>query len=236
MLTQSAISATRRHLRPVKRAAKALGLWPRDKFDDYLAHCRGIIHIGANEGQERDKYAAHGLPVVWIEPIPDVCERLIANIAAHPDQRAIQALITDKDGKVSTLHVSSNHGASSSILDLHLHREIWPEVTFTRDVRLKSSTLPSALQAAGVDPAGYDAIVLDIQGAELLALKGAAPLLQGIHYVQTEAADFEAYKGGATVAEIAAFMGPHGFRLAGKKTTAGRRGLGFYYELLFRRP
>src|SRR6516225_11709594 len=96
-----------------------------------LKKSRGVIHVGANDGEERHWYDGYGLKVVWIEPIPDVFERLVENIRDFPDQRAINALITNEDGALCTLHISNNSGHSSSILDLHLHKDIWPEVSFT---------------------------------------------------------------------------------------------------------
>ena len=108
----------------------------------------------------------HRLKVIWIEPIPEVFQRLVENIHDLPDQRAINALITNEDGTLCTLHISNNSGASSSILELHLHKDIWPEVTRTHDIVMRSSRLPTAL--ANVDLAQYDAMVLDTQGSELL--------------------------------------------------------------------
>ena len=40
--------------------------------DDFLRDVTGVVHVGANTGQERDKYARHGLSVIWVEPIPDI--------------------------------------------------------------------------------------------------------------------------------------------------------------------
>ena len=40
--------------------------------DRFLKKATGIIHVGANTGQEINLYAQYGLPVVWIEPIPDI--------------------------------------------------------------------------------------------------------------------------------------------------------------------
>lgn len=40
--------------------------------NSFLSKGRGVIHVGANAGQERELYAAFGLHVIWIEPIPDV--------------------------------------------------------------------------------------------------------------------------------------------------------------------
>ncbi|MDD9877269.1 MAG: FkbM family methyltransferase [Magnetovibrio sp.] len=163
--------------------------------DDFLKSCRGVIHVGANTGQERDLYAAHDLDVVWIEPIPDVFATLAANTDAYPRQAALRALITERAGDTHTLHVANNEGASSSILELDQHRDIWPEVDYVADIELVSESLPSALAAAGIDTGRHDALIIDTQGTELMVLEGAAPMLAQFTHVRTEAADFPAYKG-----------------------------------------
>jgi 2-O-methyltransferase len=43
-------------------------------------------------GQERELYAAFGLRVVWIEPIPEVFESLKLNICPYPKQCAYRYL------------------------------------------------------------------------------------------------------------------------------------------------
>src|SRR5215472_4628952 len=40
--------------------------------DSFLRGVSGVIHVGANTGQERELYEKFGLHVVWIEPIPEV--------------------------------------------------------------------------------------------------------------------------------------------------------------------
>jgi FkbM family methyltransferase len=159
--------------------------------DRFLRDARGVIHAGANTGQERDIYAAHNLDVLWLEPIPQVFEVLSENIRDLPRQRAIQALVTDKDGETYDFHVATNGGASSSILDLDLHRDIWPDVTYDHRLILQSHTLDTLLQVHSIDPAGYDALVMDTQGSELLVLKGSTRLLPRIKFIKTEAADFQ---------------------------------------------
>jgi FkbM family methyltransferase len=204
--------------------------------ETFLKGARGVIHVGANTGQERHVYARLGLPVVWIEPIPAVFQQLLANIAPFPAQRAISALITDQDGERITLNIASNGGASSSILALADHSDVWPDVVFTGSVELISQTLPAALETAGVDPAGYDVLVMDTQGSELMVLQGARPLLGGLRTIKTEAADFEAYAGCARVAEIEAFLAGAGFVTQRKDAFAHRSQGGAYYDLLFTRP
>jgi FkbM family methyltransferase len=203
--------------------------------DDYLRLCSGVIHVGANIGQERDNYARHNLKVAWIEPIPELFETLRQNIRPLPEQVAINALIADQDGKSYNLHVANNDGASSSILDLLGHKEIWPDVHYVRDVAVKSSTLKTALETWGIDPGLYDALVLDTQGSELLVLQGAKDILHRFRYIKTEAADFESYVNCATVAQLCSYLKSFGFQVKRKDRFARRAAGGAYYDILFER-
>jgi len=78
--------------------------------DSFLNRIAGIIHVGANTGQERQLYASKGLPVLWVEPIPEVYRKLMANLRDFPNQRAIQALLYDKDGAQVSLNIANNGG------------------------------------------------------------------------------------------------------------------------------
>lgn len=207
--------------------------FPREDEDAYLASSTGVIHVGANIGQERHAYAAHQLPVIWIEPIAEQFKTLQSNIATFPGQIAINALISDKDDAPTTLHVSNNDGRSSSIFDLHQHADIWPSVHYVNDVEMRSSTLGTALNRAKIDITQYDTLVLDTQGSELLILRGAESLLEHFRYLKTEAADFEPYKGCATVNYICSFLRPHGFQISAKNRFATHPLGGSYFDLLF---
>jgi FkbM family methyltransferase len=208
---------------------------PPGAADSFLKFSAGVIHVGANTGQERDLYAQHGLRVVWIEPIPEIYNDLLANIRGFSDQIAINALITDLNDKEYDLHVASNDGASSSILELHHHYDIWPQIHYVRDVRLKSSTLPTALEAGGIDFQSYDSLVIDTQGSELQVLAGAADILPHFKWIKTEAADFEAYKRCTTVSELTEYLRRFDFRILQKERFATRAQGGAYYDILFGR-
>ena len=44
--------------------------------NSFLNNVSGVIHIGANSGQEREEYNLYSLDVIWIEPIPKVFKKL----------------------------------------------------------------------------------------------------------------------------------------------------------------
>jgi FkbM family methyltransferase len=204
-------------------------------LDGFLREARGVIHVGAHKGQERHLYAEHDLDVVWIEPIPDVYAVLCSNLADHPRQRALQALVTDEDDRDVTLHVSSNDGGSSSILELNLHQDIWPDITYVGELELRSVTLPTLLERQGVGLDSYDALVLDTQGSELLVLRGAQHLLPSFRYVKVEAADFEAYRGCCQLVDIERFMRRHGFRRHSRAAFATQEGVGTFFDVVYER-
>ncbi|MGQ0457541.1 MAG: FkbM family methyltransferase [Hyphomicrobium sp.] len=214
-----------------RRARARYRIW---KEPDFLQGCRGVIHVGANAGQERDHYDALGLKVIWIEPIAAVFDQLQRNIAGRANQSAIRALITDADGERKVLHIANNNGASSSILDFADHKLIWPEVEYVDAVELETTRLPTALAAHGADIASYDALVLDTQGSELVILKGAAEILGGFRRMVIEASDFNAYEGNPTDKDICAFLAPRGFRLVERRKFA-ESGKGSYFDLHFQR-
>ncbi len=201
----------------------------------FLAGCKGVIHVGANTGQERKVYDRFGLNVIWVEPIPEVFVQLVANIAGYPKQRAIEALVTERDGDHHRLNVASNGGASSSILALHEHKDIWPDVSYVGSVDLVSSTLATLLGEANVDWRQFDVLVMDTQGAELLVLRGAVDLLPRFKFIKTEVADFEAYKNCTQGDEMETFLGQHSFVVARRDVFASRAGGGKYYDMLFKR-
>ena len=205
------------------------------RFDEYLNSCHGILHIGANTGQERDHYQALGLHVVWVEPIPSIYDTLQRNVREYAKQRAIMALVADHDDQNITLNVASNGGASSSIFAMAGHKDLWPDVHYVDQMTLKSVTLPTLVQRENIDLSNYDVLLLDTQGAEFPILKGAESLLKNFRFIQVEAADFEAYAGAAKRGVIVDYLDTFGFRLKREQAIAKSNAIGGYFDLLFER-
>jgi 2-O-methyltransferase len=200
-----------------------------------MRNLQGVIHVGANDGGERDQYASYGWNVLWIEPIPAVFTTLTTAIASYPNQRALQYLVADRDDQAITLHISNNNGASSSIFDFALHKDIWPSVHFTTDLEMKSYTLDTIIEREHINSAEYNGLVLDTQGSELLVLKGARRLLQTMRMVKVEVADFESYVGCPRPEHIAEFLGPYGFREWRRTPFAEHPSSGRYYDIIYLR-
>jgi FkbM family methyltransferase len=222
----------KRAISPYRRVARFVDM-RRYERTTYLRNCRGVIHIGANAGQERNFYDRFGLHVLWVEPIPTVFAELAANIKNFPKQKALQALVSIHDDEVVEFQISSNSGKSSSILPAAEHKDVFPDIVFENKLSLKSVTLGTLLQRNAISVSNFDALLLDTQGAELLILQGAAPLLSQFSYIQAEAANFEAYQGCPRVADIVAYVEPFGFTVDQSSIDGFDGGQRRYFDILF---
>ena len=176
-----------------------------------LRNLRGIIHIGANTGQEAKQYAARRLNVLWIEPIPNLYEELKANIAPYPRQQALNYLVGDEDNKPVAMHVCNNEGLSSSIFDMDMHQKMYPNVAFNYDIECIMWTLDTIVERENIDVARrFDGMVIDVQGAELLVLKGAKQTLDKMKRLQVESANFSLYKNYPTAQDLGQIANSHG--------------------------
>jgi|SRR5687767_3839057 len=166
---------------------------------------KGVLHVGASEGQEAEAYYQSGVErTMWIEAIPDIFNRLELNIKKYPEATAINACVTDEDFKTVEFNVSSNDGQSSSLLELGTHKIAHPSVHYTHKIEVVTRRIDTLLK--GYDLTGFDFLTIDLQGAELLALKGMGILIDGFKYAYIEVNREELYKGCAMVWEIDEYL------------------------------
>lgn len=188
-----------------------LRVWKKLPNYDFLQNAFGVVHVGAGVGSERQIYDQYDMDVIWFEPDPTAYKTLQENIWTYPKQRAYQLLISDEN-KPYQLNVADNGGASSSVLEFAEHSRAWPNVKYTGRVEtVRGSTLDHFFQDQDLNMKSYQALIVDAQGAELNVLRGATEFLDKVQFVEVESTDFIAYKNGATISEIDAFMKNAGF-------------------------
>ena len=219
----------------LKGVLRRWGVIDRSPMKGFLRGARGVIHVGAHTGQERHLYSQYKLDVLWIEPIPELFATLKQNLQGFPRQRAVNCLVTDRDGAEYPFHITSNAGGSSSIFSLALHEDIWPDVKETATITVVSKTLPTLLEDERLDVSSYDVVIMDTQGSELLVLEGAESIIDRFRFVKVEVADFRAYDGGCQLADVEAFMHRHAFVERARKTIALHPGGGGYYDIVYER-
>jgi FkbM family methyltransferase len=207
---------------------------PEKEKDLFLNQATGVIHIGANSGQERKLYARHDLDVLWIEPNPKVFKELQKNIDNLKKQKAFQYLISDDDKDDVNFHISSNDGQSSSLLELGDHKSIWPEVQYISTITLESCTFKTFIEREEIDYLSYNTLVLDTQGAELMVLRGAGELVKNFTFIKTEAADFDSYIGCCKIDDLSSHLKKFNFKEVGRWKFANSENKN-YFDILFKR-
>jgi FkbM family methyltransferase len=200
----------------------------------WLKHATGILHVGAHFGDEASLYDSHGFSVIWVEAMPAAFEKLTITLKPFPNQTAINCLVTDQDGVDYDFWVSSNAGASSSIYAPTGHKEGWPNITFDQKLTLRSKRLDRIVSAENLAERKINAMVIDVQGAELNVLKGSEKLLKHVQFVKAETWDFEAYAGAALEGDVIAFLAKHGFREI-RRDSMFIRNTGISADILFER-
>lgn len=183
----------------------------KKNIEDVYRECKGILHIGANDGGESAIYARFNKPVLWIEADPNIYHRLQNNISKYTDQKCINALITDKDNEKYTFRVASNSGGSSSIFEFDDHIDqlfAGLNLKTVYDIELVSTTLDTIIdENTDIKIDQYDLLVIDVQGAELLALKGASNYIERFcKYIYTEVSTKQVYKGGVLHKELQEYL------------------------------
>jgi FkbM family methyltransferase len=173
----------------------------------FNVNVKGILHIGAHECEEADMYSEFTNNVIWVEALPDLVEK---NLTKNPKLNIINAVVSDKDDQVIEFNITNNV-KSSSMLNLKYHKEIHPNVSIVDKITLKSKTVQTLYKENNIKNEDNNFLVLDIQGAELLALKGMGSILNNIDAIYIEVNEKELYEGCCTLNELDEFLFKLGF-------------------------
>ncbi|MCG8442360.1 MAG: FkbM family methyltransferase [Caulobacterales bacterium] len=174
---------------------------------------RGVLHVGANRGQEYADYAAATAgPILYVEAIPELAADLATRLDPARPHRVVTAVCAARTGDEVTFNVSSNDGLSSSLYPFSRHAEAYPTITYERSFKARTTSLDDLL-AAAPDAAALNVLCLDVQGAERDVLEGAAKALERFDAVYAEIAETPLYEGGCTFADVHALLTAAGFHL-----------------------
>jgi len=173
-------------------------------------HIKGALHIGAHECEELPFYHSMGIPfenIIWIDAIPLKVEQ--AKLRGIPN--VYNAVVTDKDEDEVEFHISNN-GQSSSVLEFGTHLQEHPHVFYVDKIKKKTITIDSFFKRNNLDASKYDFWNFDIQGAELMALKGAIQSIQNVKVLYLEVNEKELYKDCGLMPEIDEFLATYHFK------------------------
>ena len=197
-------------------------------FDDVhgryhnIVPIRGIVHVGAYDGDERKDYTAHSIsPVMWFEALPETFVKLQKNIDGLEGNSAYNIVLSDTNG-TTQFNVTDNgrgNSSSSSILPLGKHVECYPHVKVKKTINLPCARFDTFVKQRGLSLEKFNFLNIDVQGAELRVIRGMGDLIEKFDYVMAEVNEVELYKGGVLLPDLDAYLSDRGFELRDKKMT-----------------
>jgi FkbM family methyltransferase len=170
----------------------------------------GALHVGAHNCEELEAYQRlFGISpqnMVWIDALKDKVDQA----SARGIPNVYCAVITDKDGDTITFK-RTNNDQSSSVLDLGTHTQHHPWVVVTAETTHETITIDTFMKQSITNPSLYNFWNFDIQGAEMLALKGAEESIKHAHALYLEINTEEVYKGCPLIGDLDTYLGERGF-------------------------
>ena len=170
----------------------------------------GALHVGAHNCEELKFYNELGLKnedVVWIEAIPykvyKAKQKGIPNV--------YNAVITDKDNEEIVFNISNNI-KSSSVLEFGTHSQEHPTIMYIGKIHKKSIKIDTFFEKNNIDASKYNFWNFDIQGAELMALKGAIKSIKYVKALYLEVNEKELYKNCGLITDIDTFLSKYNFK------------------------
>jgi hypothetical protein len=169
----------------------------------------GVFHIGANNCEEMSAYNELSIQkenVIWIDAIPEK----VIECTEKGMPNVYNAIITDKDFEDVVFNISNN-SLSSSVLEFGTHLIEHPHVHYVEKRNGKTITIDTFFKIINIDASNYDFWNFDIQGAELLALKGGTKSIPHAKAIYLEVNEKELYKNCGLIEEIDAFLAEYNF-------------------------
>jgi hypothetical protein len=170
----------------------------------------GALHVGAHDCEELEAYQTlfgiSPINMLWIDALQDK----VNQATARGIPNVFYAVITDKDGD-TVIFKRTNNDQSSSVLDLGTHAQHHPQVVVTGITNHTTTTIDTFMKQNNKDASLYDFWNFDIQGAEMLALKGAEESIKYAKALYLEVNSEEVYKGCPLISDLDTYLGEHGF-------------------------
>jgi len=176
-----------------------------------------VFDLGANRGQTYGAYRA-AFPKATIhcfEPFPEAVGELRSRIGDDASAHVVEAAVAEEPGE-RTLYVNGMDPTNSLLPRPETARRYYPRgAEQVGEIRVPTITLDGYIAERGVGR--VDLLKMDIQGGEVMALRGADALLRSgtVAAVQSEAMFVPHYEGGPLLKDIWAALEPYGYTLYG---------------------
>lgn len=173
-----------------------------------------VLHVGANFGQEADTYDHLNFKnIFWVEGFPEYIEKLKMHVGTRDNHSIFEAMISDIDNELVNFTLTSNHGSSSIYEFTDSWKSTFKDIQPLHSEKIKCRRLDSLFDESDelLKINSINLMVLDIEGAELKALKSLGNYINNIEYALIEISFRNNFKGGPLISDIDEFMMKNNF-------------------------
>jgi FkbM family methyltransferase len=202
----------------------------KDLIEKYKINVKGVLHIGAHHAEEAESYESCDVKqVIWVEADSNTFGTLTNIIKKYPFHKAYCFAASNSEEDEVDFHVASN-GESSSILKMDKHLQHHPHISIVGNKKVKTKIVDNFIKEENINLKQYNFLNLDIQGAELMALKGMKESFKDIDYIYSEVNTANLYENCPMIEEIDEYLSQFGFERKETSLTQYEWGDAFYIK------
>ena len=203
------------------RGVNELLIFILDKIN--FGDIKTILDIGAMDARQSVEFSEifEDAKIYTFEATPENYQKCLENVAKSENKDRIQVFdvaVSDKDEKIKFYPLSieeMNKGGNMGIGSMFKlmpeeERKIFPEQNWEqREIEVEGTRIDTWKEKNNIGP--IDLVWMDVQGAELHALKGMGESLHNVKAILTEAGTKAYYEGHTLFPEIQAYLAQFGF-------------------------
>jgi FkbM family methyltransferase len=200
----------------------------------YNINIKGIVHVGAHEGGETLTYVKAGITdVILVEANPFRFSNLTESLNTGryvtwcspltysyfnkaeaeilKEYKAFNYAVSDKEEGTITFNLSNYDGGTDSIFKINEwgRDSSWTPYEHVAEIEVPTTTLDKIVE----DKSKYNFLNMDVEGAELMVLRGATEVLKHMECIMLETQDKIRFEGSCTRQELVEFLDGYGFEL-----------------------
>lgn len=181
---------------------------------------RSVVEVGARDCRETLGFRAlyRDARIYAFECNPATLPLCRERVAGQPGITLVERAVSDRAGRLRFYPIDPaatpagryNPGASSLLRASGAYEH---EDYVQTEIEVEAVTLEGFMREAGLED--IDLLWMDIQGAELAALRGLGERIAAVKLIHLEAEFVEIYAGQPLFPEVRSFLEAHGFRFIG---------------------
>ena len=182
-----------------------------NSLPEHLPDCPVMLDVGSYHGEQACEFATvfpHS-QIFAFEARPISAELVRRNVATFRNIEVVEAAVQEFDGETEFHVVDEMNPGASSLFIASGVQEIHP--IKQHPITVSAMRLDTWAKRAGIRR--FDLVWMDLQGAELLAIRGMGDLLQTVQAMQLEVTYRELYHGQAMWPEVRCYLEKSGMRL-----------------------